>query len=63
MKEFTKWDLHKVGVIYTSQFIRNSQSKHVGSVFMPSAKGVAQRPGRCAGWWVREGDECEGWGR
>lgn len=40
MKEFTKWEMGEVGIIYTSQFIWNSQSKHASFVFRQKSGGI-----------------------
>jgi len=45
MKEFTKWEMGEVEVIYTSQFIWNSQSKHAGFAFRQKNGGIERESG------------------
>ena len=45
MKEFTKWEMGEVEVIYTSQFIWNSQGKHAGFVFRQKNGGIEREWG------------------
>lgn len=63
MKEFTKWELGEVGVIYTSQLIWKSQSKHVGVLFRQKNGGGVEVVGPGGrGWevsmWIRAGYVC-----